>query len=214
MSFKIDLYSEISCPWCFVGHHRLDKVLGERFPGVNAEVIHHPVLLFPDAPREGIYIPEMLRQRYGITEPKQAFARPESEAHASGFPLDLSRQCYAYPTQSAHAILLDAREKGTQHQLAVAITDAYFLEAKDIGDVEVLADIASNYGFSHDEAIAIALSPAWRKRVDEAAAKSAAAGVSSVPYFVFAGSVAIGGGCSEDKLELAMNEALKAIEIQ
>ncbi|MBG6596013.1 DsbA family protein [Pseudomonas aeruginosa] len=208
MSLKIDLYSEISCPWCFIGHHRLDKVLKERFPSLSVEIDHHPVLLLPDAPSEGHYIPDMLRQRYGITDPKQAFARPASAARASGFPLDLGKQLHAYPTRAAHALLLAAKEKGTQHQLAVAITDANFLEAKNIGDAEVLAEIASKFGFTRDEAIAVVRSPSWHKRVDEAAAKGADAGVRSVPHFVFGDRVAINGGRSEDEIAQAIKEAM------
>ncbi|HAV1914026.1 TPA: DsbA family oxidoreductase [Enterobacter hormaechei subsp. steigerwaltii] len=204
MTLKIELYSEISCPWCFIGLHRLDKVLLERFPDLNVNIVHHPVLLMPDVSEEGIYIPEMLLRRYGITDARQAFERPENEARASGFPLDLSKQLYAYPTRPAHSLLLDAQEKGTQHQLAVAITDAYFLYAKNIGNAEVLACIAAEYGFSHDEAIAIALSPAWHKRVDEEAMKGVAAGIHSVPHFIFAERVAISGGCSEFEIAKAI----------
>ncbi|HHX6879239.1 dithiol-disulfide isomerase involved in polyketide biosynthesis [Acinetobacter baumannii] len=211
MSLKIDLYSEISCPWCFVGHHRLDKVLKEKFPDLSVEIDHHPVLLLPDAPSEGLDIPDMLRQRYGITDPKQAFARPENEARASGFPLDLSKQFHAYPTRPAHALLLAAKDRGTQHQLSVAITDAYFLDVKNIGDAEVLADIATKFGFAHDEAVAIARSPAWHKRVDEEAARGADAGVRSVPHFVFDGKIAINGGRSEEEIAAAIQEATSSI---
>src|SRR5690242_8805947 len=134
----IDLHAEITCPWCFVGLHRLDKVLQERFSDVPVDIHHHPVVLLPDAPATGLYIPDLLHARYGVTDPKAAFARPEAEARASGFGLDLSRQPWTYPTQSAHALILAAAERGTQHRLAIAITDAYFLDARNIGDVDVL----------------------------------------------------------------------------
>ncbi len=91
---QIDLYTETTCPWCIVGYHRLDKVLAERFPSLAVEIRQHPVLLLPDAPAGGLYIPDLLRSRYGITDPKVAFARPEGEARASGFDLDLSRQLW------------------------------------------------------------------------------------------------------------------------
>ncbi|UPT55809.1 DsbA family oxidoreductase [Dickeya zeae] len=201
---RIDLYTEITCPWCFVGQHRLDKVLQERFPDLVADIHHHPVLLLPDAPAAGLFIPDLLRTRYGVTDPKSAFARPEAEARASGFNLNLESQLYAYPTQAAHAIILAARERGTQHQLAVAITDAYFLAAKNIADADVLADIAISYGFERDEALAIAHDQIWHERVAQAAADSAAAGVQSVPYFVFGTHVAINGGRSEDEITAAI----------
>jgi len=81
---KIELYTEITCPWCIIGQHRLDKVLAERFSGLVADIRHHPVLLLPDAPAAGVYIPDLLRSRYGAADPKAAFARPEGEARASG----------------------------------------------------------------------------------------------------------------------------------
>ncbi|MCW2387326.1 putative DsbA family dithiol-disulfide isomerase [Sphingobium sp. B11D3B] len=204
---QIDLFTEISCPWCFVGHHRLDKVLAERFPELDVDIRQHPVLLLPDAPPEGLYIPDLLRWRYGATDPKAAFVRPEAEARASGFDLDLSHQLWAYRTQPAHGLILAARERGTQHRLAVAITDAYFLKAKNTSDADVLADIAMAHGFERQEAHAIALDPEQHRRVEQEAAQSAAAGVRSVPHFVFGGRIAINGGRSEDELASAIRQA-------
>ncbi|MGY5808670.1 DsbA family oxidoreductase [Rhizobium sp. LEGMi198b] len=205
---QIDLFTEITCPWCIIGQHRLDKVLAERFPGLAVDIRHHPVLLMPDAPASGLYIPDLLRARYGITEPKAAFARPEAEAQASGLALDLCRQLWAYPTQSAHALILAARERGTQHRLALAISSAYFLGARNIADADVLADIAVDHGFERAEVHAIACDPAWCRRVEQEAARSVAAGVRSVPHFVFAGRIAINGGRSEDEIALSIKEAV------
>lgn len=210
---QIDLYTEIICPWCIIGQHRLDKVLAERLPDLVVDIHHHPVLLVPDAPAAGLYIPDLLRTRHGVTDPKVAFARPEAEARASGLDLDLSHQPWAYPTQSAHALVLAARERGTQHRLAVAITDAYFLRAKNIADADALADIAMDYGFDRAEARAIALDLARHKQVEREAARSASVGVRSVPHFVFGSRVAINGGRSEDEIALSIQEAVRAITI-
>ncbi|UXT50536.1 DsbA family protein [Agrobacterium tumefaciens] len=213
MMLQIDLYTEITCPWCVIGHHRLDKVLAERFPDLPVLIRQHPVLLLPDMPSEGLYIPDLLKARYGVTDPKTAFARPEAEARLSGFDLDLSRQLWSYPTQAAHALILAAKEN-VQHRLAVAITDAYFLEAKNISDADVLADIAKDYGFEPAEARAIAQDPAQHKRVMQEAARSAQAGVRSVPHFVFGGRIDINGGRSEDEIASAINEAQRNISGQ
>ncbi|MCP3399403.1 DsbA family oxidoreductase [Bradyrhizobium sp. CCGB20] len=206
---QIDLYTEISCPWCMIGLHRLDKVLMERFPDLAADIRHHPVLLLPETPEAGLFIPDLLRARYGVTDAKAAFARPEAEARLSGLDLDLTRQLWAYPTQRAHALVLAAREKGTQHRLAVAISKAYFLGAMNVADVDVLADIAVDYGFDRAEAGAIARDPARQKRVEQEAARAAAAGVRAVPHFVFAGRLAINGGRSEDEIAASVRDALR-----
>lgn len=62
--------TEITCPWCIIGHHRLDKILAERFPDLEVGIRQHPVLLLPDALAEGLYIPDLLRKRYGMTAPQ------------------------------------------------------------------------------------------------------------------------------------------------
>lgn len=205
----VDLYAEITCPWCFVGLHRLDKVLQDHFSDVPVDIRHRPVVLLPDAPLTGLYIPDLLHARHGVTDPKASFARPEAEARASGFYLDLSRQQWAYPTQPAHALILAAGERRTQHQLAVAITDAYFLDARNIGDVDVLADIAVHHGFDRLDARAIALDPVARKQIEEEVARSAAAGIRSVPHFDFGYGVAISGGRSEVEMASAIREAMR-----
>ncbi len=140
MMWQIDLHTEITCPWCIIGHHRLDKVLAERFPALQVDICQHPVLLLPDAPAEGLYIPDLLLKRYGVTDPKASFARPEAEARVSGLDLDLSRQPWTYRTKAAHGLILAARERGTQYRLALAITQAHFLDAKNISNADVLAD--------------------------------------------------------------------------
>ncbi|MDK1376459.1 MULTISPECIES: DsbA family protein [unclassified Sinorhizobium] len=211
---RIDLYTEITCPWCIIGQHRLDKVLAERFPDLATDIQHHPVLLQPDAPAAGLYIPDLFRTRYGITDAKAAFARPEAEARASGLDLDLSRQPWAYPTQPAHALILAARERGTQHALAVTISEAYFLGAKNIADADVLADIAAGYGFDGAEARAIALAPAQARRVEQEAARSVAVGVRSVPHFVFGSRIEINGGRSEREIAFALQEAARAHAVE
>ncbi|MGQ8631998.1 DsbA family oxidoreductase [Agrobacterium sp. DKPNP3] len=205
---QIDFYTEITCPWCIIGHHRLDKVLVERFPGLEADIRQHPVLLLPDAPAEGHYIPDLLFSRYGATDPKASFARPEAEARASGLDLDLSLQSWTYRTQAAHGLILAAQERGTQHQLAVAITHAYFLEARNISDADALGDIAVAFGFDREEARTIALDPEQHRRVEQEAARALAAGVRSVPHFVFSGRIAINGGRSEDEIAAAFNASL------
>ncbi|HIE9809511.1 TPA: DsbA family oxidoreductase [Klebsiella pneumoniae] len=208
---QIDLYTEISCPWCIIGQYRLDKVLQERFPELAPEIHHYPVLLLPDAPSAGLYIPDLIYKRYGVTDPRGAFARPEAEARTSGLDLDLGLQLYVYPTQPAHALIKAAGERGTQHRLAVAITEAYFLLAKNIGKADVLADIAAAHGFERDEALAIARDPAWCTRVEQAAADSTAAGVRSVPHFVFGGHIVINGGRSEDEIATAIDQAIRGV---
>ncbi|WP_311975686.1 hypothetical protein [Bradyrhizobium aeschynomenes] len=89
----------------------------------------------------------------------------------------------------------------------MAITEAYFLGAKNIGDADVLAGIAADYGFERAEAHAIALDPIQHKRVEQEAGRSAAAGIRSVSHVIFGGRAAIGGSQSENEIALHVQEA-------
>jgi predicted DsbA family dithiol-disulfide isomerase len=206
-NFKIDLYSEITCPWCLIGNHRLDKVLAERFAGLSVDIVHHPVFLIPDCPPEGMLIVELARSRHGVSDPSLLWARPEAEARASGLNLDLSHQPFAYPTQGAHTLIRLARERGTQHRLASAIYAAYFLEAHNIADPDVLAYIASRHGFDRAQAHALSKDQGERELTVRQAAQSTTQGIRSVPHFVFDGHLALNGGRSEDELAFAIEKA-------
>jgi predicted DsbA family dithiol-disulfide isomerase len=78
----IGLYTEITCPWCIIGQYRLNKVLAERFPDLVADIRHHPVLLLPDAPAGGLYIPDLLRSRYSASDPKAVFSTKADSVEA------------------------------------------------------------------------------------------------------------------------------------
>jgi predicted DsbA family dithiol-disulfide isomerase len=204
---KIDLYTDVSCPWCIIGQHRLDKVLSERFPDLAVDIEHHPVLLMPDCPRGGIWIADLLQSRFGVQDLRAVWARPHAEARASGLALDLGRQPFAYPTLDAHTLIRLARTRGTQHALANGISKAYFMDARDISDAKVLAGIAAQHGFERDEVITLLTDRKERTETEHQVERSSEVGVKSVPHFVFGGKVAISGGRSEDELSAAIASA-------
>ena len=149
---KIDVWTDVVCPWCLIGSARLDKAIAELPADVSVEVENHPFYLDPNTPPEGYDVGEMLRQKYG-REPEAIWARAEQQAKLSGIDLDLGRQPRTFPTQKAHTVVRLAKPKGTQHELANAIAAAYFLEHRQVNDDEVLADIAATYGFTREEAL-------------------------------------------------------------
>lgn len=204
---KIDLYGDIVCPWCIIGQHRLDKVLRERFPGLSVDIEHHPVLLLPDTPPGGSRIADLLKSRYGVTDPSVAWARPHAEARASGLDLDLGRQPFAYPTLDAHTLIRLARARGSQHALANAIAHAYFMDVFDISDVHVLADIAVQHGFKRNEVFTLLADEQERAETRREVARSAEVGVKSIPHFAFNRQIAINGGRCEDELADAIRSA-------
>jgi len=195
ISMKIDLYTDIVCPWCLIGQHRLDSILSTRFRDLRVDIEHHPVILIPDCPPHGIKIADLMSSR-GIDQTAMRI-RTEGEARKTGIALELDRQPFLFPSVEGHTLIRMARRRGTQHALALALSVANF-EGRNIADREVLADIASSHGFTKNEIDQIIRWDAELEVTRAAAAVSAAKGVRSVPHFVFDGSVALNGHQSED----------------
>jgi len=189
---KIDVWTDVVCPWCLIGSARLDRAIAELPPGVSVEVENHPFYLDPNTPSEGYDVAEMLRQKYG-REPKAIWARAEEQAKLSGIDLDLSQQPRTFPTQKAHTIVRLAKAKGTQHELANAIAWAYFMDHRQVNDDEVLADIAAEYGYTREDALNEMRNPRELEESHQLAIWAAQQGIQGVPFFIFDGKFALSG---------------------
>lgn len=211
---KIDLFSDPVCPWCLVAIHRLDKAIVALGEGVAVDIEHHSYLLDPHAPMKGEDVVEMLKRKYG-RDPYEAWDRVEQEARGSGLDLDMRKQKTRYASQPAQALIAAAREKGTQHETAKALGEAYYLTAENIADADVLVRIATTHGFDADEARQIVTDEARWKVIENAAADASSQGIQSVPFFVFAQKYALSGAQPEDVVmrtfEAALEDAKNAV---
>lgn len=186
---QVELYSDVVCPWCYIGMTRLDQVLAEH-PEVTVE--YRPFLLRADVPPEGFDIPAMLKKRYGA-DPKQMFARVEAAAKESGLLLDLSKQPRSYSSVDAHTMIRYAGKQGRAHDVKRALFAAHFDEAKNISDHDVLAAIGVTHGLD-EEAVRALLRDEDERRLTHALAGGASQlGISGVPFFVFDGRLAVSG---------------------
>ena len=204
-ALKIDLYTDIVCPWCLIGQTRFDSVLSKHFADLAVDIEHHPFQLMPDCPPEGMNIAEVMSAR-GI-DPVAMRVRPEAEARAVGLVLDLGLQPIAYPTLAGHTLIRLARQRGTQHKLSQAIALAYFLEARNIADVDTLSEIAAEHGFRMEEAKRLLQSAQELDETRRAAASAGTQGIRSVPHFVFNGAAVLSGSQSEDAFVAVVRQA-------
>jgi predicted DsbA family dithiol-disulfide isomerase len=207
---QIDVFSDVVCPWCFLGQQRLDRVLESLDPPVPVQVTHRPFFLDPDAPPEGDDIPARLRRKYGVA-PEQLWARLEVEARKSDLELDLSKQRFSYPTARAHTLIRHAAAKGTQGALVRALYRANFQEARNIHDPAVLADIAAPHGFTEAEVTRLTSDEGELAATREEALAAAAAGIDGVPLFVFGERLAVAGAQQEIVLRQAIGQALTGV---
>ena len=205
---KIDVFADIVCPWCFIGTRRLLKVLADT-PSVKTEVVYRAFLLDPSTPPEGADLRERLKAKYG-GDPDQMFGRVEEAARQTGIPLDFSKVRRTVSTVKAHTLLRHAADRDTQLPLADALYGAYFLEGRDIGQDDVLVELAAQHGFSAQEARELLLDSDELALTAEEARQASEAGIQGVPFFIFDGKFAISGAQPEQSFHTALSEATAA----
>ena len=205
-SIRIDLFTDIVCPWCLIGTARLDQALATLPDDVEVEVLHHPFLLDPTTPEEGQNTRERLSAKYG-GDIEAMQARVQSVARDAGVPLDMSVQPMSYPTIKPHTLIrLAAPEQ--QYPLAKAFAAAYFLEGKNITDNDLLADIAAEHGFGREAALLLIADENENETTKAMALSASQQGINGVPFFIFNNQFAISGGQPLEVFQRAFRVAL------
>jgi predicted DsbA family dithiol-disulfide isomerase len=207
---KIDVFTDVVCPWCLVGSVRLDKALAALPDDVEVSVENHAFYLDPTVPPEGVDVGAMLKEKYG-RDPAEMWARVEGEAKKSGIDLDLSRQPRMFNTAKAHTVTRLSKPNGNQHELANAIAEVYFLDHRQINDDNVLADIAAEFGWDRGDALDV-MNDANELAITEQLATSAASqGIRGVPFFVFAEKYALSGAQPEEVFAQALEKSISEL---
>lgn len=190
---RIDVISDTVCPWCFIGKRRLERALAER-PDLEPEIVWHPFQLNPDMPAEGLDRQRYLELKFGGTTRAREVYRMVAEA---GNSENLDFQFDAIQTTPntilSHRLLHFAQKAGLQDTLAEALFRAYFFDGRNIGDLEILADIAAENGMDRDEIHAYLSSDSDEQAVTAEDVRARKMGVTGVPCFIINGRYAISG---------------------
>ncbi|MEX0607186.1 MAG: DsbA family oxidoreductase, partial [Halofilum sp. (in: g-proteobacteria)] len=201
-NLRIDLVSDVACPWCAIGYRRLEQALATLAGEVDVELVWQPFELNPDMPPEGEPILEHLCRKYG--QDAASVERTQSEmitlAEQLGLNFRGARERRAHNTFDAHRVLAWAAEQGRETALQLALFDAYFGEAKRPSDPDVLREKAALVGLDADTAEAVARSDRYADSVRAAERCFMEAGVSAVPGFVLDGRYLISGAQPPDAL--------------
>ncbi len=188
---RIDLFTDVICPWCLIGTARLDQALDALDDDVKVEIFHHPFLLDPTTPEAGQNTKERLKAKYG-GDIDAMQARVEAAARDAGVDLDLSVQPMSYPTIKPHTLIRAAAPE-QQYPLAKAFAAAYFLEGKDITDDSLLADIAASHGMDRQAALDLLADEAENQTTRDMAVSASQQGINGVPFFIFNNQFAVSG---------------------
>jgi predicted DsbA family dithiol-disulfide isomerase len=190
---KLDIISDPICPWCYIGKTLLDQALAER-PNHPFSINWHPFQLNPDMPREGMDRRAYLEAKFGGQEGAvQAYLPVVEKAKAAGLDINFEAIKRTPNTLDAHRLIHWAGIEDRQMAMAVALFKAYFEEGRDIGDRDVLADLAD--GLEMDAALVRRLldSDADEAEILERDKQFREMGITSVPTFIVNGEHAVPG---------------------
>lgn len=208
---KIDLVSDVVCPWCVIGLRALDEALQRLGPDFEPVSLHfQPFELNPQMPPEGEDIVEHLARKYGLSEPQiqanQAHIR--DRAAALGFDFRMDRRSRTWNTFDAHRLLhwAGTLSAGQQRALKQALFKAYFTDGENPGSTEVLLRLCAQLGLDTTEAAAILHSERYALEVREAERYWQEADIRSVPAFIINDRHLISGGQPPDVFEQALRQ--------
>ncbi len=205
----VEIWSDVVCPFCYMGKRRFENALQE-FPHGNAvEVTWKSFQLDPQtAPPYGQSIYEYLARRKGISvdESRRMHDRLAGAARELGLRYDFQKAVVAN-TFNAHRLTHLARERGLQAEMEERLFSAYFTEGTDLGDDEALAELGAEVGIPAGDAREMLRGERYADAVREDAREAQDLGADGVPFFVFDRTFAVVGAQAGDVFLSALTKA-------
>ncbi len=196
---KIEVASDVVCPWCYIGKRRLEKALKLLNGVLEIEVSWLPFQLNPGMPKEGMPRAEYRKAKFGSLERSRALdARVSAEGRGEGIEFAFERIERTPNTSAAHQLIGLA---ANQNEVVNALFRAYFEEARDIGDPALLAAIAAQCGVE-----------GWPEKARDVSALEGEVremGISAVPTFIFERKSGVSGAYPAETLAQAIRDASK-----
>jgi len=207
---RIDIWSDLVCPWCYIGKRRLEHALAQMPDAPSVDIVHRSFQLNPSAP-QGVTSPrrDYLSAKYGWS-PAQAAkidADMEQRAAADGLEYHLTAEGLTGNTFDAHRLVHLAKDKGRQDGAVERLFRAYFTEQRSIFDKESLEGLALDAGLDAAEARAVLAGTDYGDAVAADIREAQALGVSGVPFFVFDRRLALSGAQPVDVFVEALRQA-------
>lgn len=204
---KLDIISDPICPWCYIGKTLLDEALKQR-PDHPFTVEWHPFQLNPDMPSEGMDRREYLEAKFGGRQGAiSAYAPVLERAEQAGLNIDFSAIKRTPNTMNAHRLIHWAGIEHRQTAMVRALFKAYFEEGRDIGDPDVLADIADSLDMDAAVIQKLLKSDSDTDDIRARDTRFREMGVTGVPTFIVNGQHAV-PGCQPTELWLKVIDEL------
>ena len=193
MNIKIDIVSDVACPWCYVGKSRLEKALA-MVPEIKADITWQPFQLDPSVPIEGRDLKPYYAAKFGGEEKVQLiFQHMESVGDAEGIAFDFSKMERTMNTLPLHVLMLEAEKEGFKAKLKERFFKAYFEDATDLSKTENIVQIMAEFGWEAEKVETILANESLFEEVKEKISYFQSRGVSAVPFFIFNEKYGISG---------------------
>ena len=208
-AIKVDIWSDVQCPWCYIGKRKFETAVSE-FDG-QVEVEYHSFELAPDTPVDFEGTPvDYLVQRKGIdhVQAQQMMDRVTGIAEAVGLDYDYDH-VHQTNTVISHELLHFAQSKGRQVEMKERLLKAYFINGEHVGRIPDLVDIAVELGFDRDEVTEALESHRYLPDVKADMTQAQAYGIQGVPFFVFDGKYGVSGAQESATFANVLEEVLR-----
>lgn len=207
---KIDIVSDVVCPWCTIGYKRLEKAIQELGVADQIDIEWQPFELNPNMPAEGQNLNEHITEKYGssLEQQNQSKKMMTDAGEELGFKFDYFDDMRMVNTFDAHVLLEYANDFGKQTELKMTLTKAFFSDRKDVSKRDVLKAALLEVGLNADEALAKLDSDEARLEVRNKQGYWKNMGVNSVPTIVFNRKSAVTGAQPVDTFKQVLSELI------
>ena len=208
---KIDIVSDVVCPWCTIGYKRLEKAIIALDIQDQIEIEWHPFELNPNMPAEGQNITEHLAEKYGATAAQQEESKQNMTevGEELGFTFDYFDDMRMVNTFNAHVLLEYAKDFGKQTELKMRLTTSFFSERKDVSKRDILKQALLEVGLNAEEGLAKLDNEEVRNQVRFKQKYWKNLGVNSVPTIVFNRKSAVTGAQPIATFKQVLSEFIK-----
>jgi predicted DsbA family dithiol-disulfide isomerase len=211
---KIDIVSDVVCPWCYIGKKRIEDAL-KLVPDVPVEVHRRPFFLNSWVPREGISRDDYLTAKFGSVEAYKGIAgRVVAAAGEEGLSYRPDLVKRQPNTIDCHRLIYWAEAQGKAAAMEQRLMELYFRDGGDLTDIDVLVQAAADCGLDADEVRRRLGTDEDVALISGRAQEASDKGISGVPTFVFAQKYAVSGAQPADQLARAIREVSAEINAQ
>ena len=191
---KIDVVSDVVCPWCYIGKRRLEKAIAQVSDQLDVELAYHPFELNPDMPAEGRNQKEYLTKKFGNeSKYQQLTSNVTATAAQEGLTFDFDKQLISPNTRNSHRLIALAKKNGKQLEMKEALMKAYFTDGIDLTKTENLVNVATAVGLDASEVANYLSTTQGLAEVLAEEKLNIQRGISGVPFYIINNQYGISG---------------------